>query len=245
MDQNHLRPALVVQKMVMGGPIGRPVWYKKRLWEVPIGQSMWDGIGCTPANPYDMATILISAEVRWPVWIGPLSSWVARVVWEVPLKGLQLWVSCVHLHSIRNYWQVSKVLPIPSDPGADVLLWPQLRCVADRTEWCAPRTVAPELVDFLMFFLLTMANSLAFIYLGQCSYSQIVHCWVCALSLYQQHSLASYFDFGHCNWSHHISDTYWLYSFNFCVIWSPCASSSYISTIPLGVKLASISFYYT
>jgi hypothetical protein len=50
---------------------------------------MCDGIGCTLANPYDMATILILAKVHWPVWIGPLSNWVARVVQEVPLKGLR------------------------------------------------------------------------------------------------------------------------------------------------------------
>jgi len=43
------------------------------------------------ANPCGMGKITPLAGVEWPMWIGPLSSQVARVVWEVSLKGLLGW----------------------------------------------------------------------------------------------------------------------------------------------------------
>jgi hypothetical protein len=49
---------------------------------------MWYCYGSSSAELCDKATILILAEVRWPVWIGPWSSRVARMVWEISLKGL-------------------------------------------------------------------------------------------------------------------------------------------------------------
>jgi len=35
-----------------------------------------------------MGTITPPAGIGWPVWIGPLSSWVAHVVWVHSLKGV-------------------------------------------------------------------------------------------------------------------------------------------------------------
>jgi hypothetical protein len=42
------------------------------------------------AEPCGMGTINPSADVGWPVWIGPLSSWVACVVWILNIYML-LW----------------------------------------------------------------------------------------------------------------------------------------------------------
>jgi hypothetical protein len=62
------RLAHVVREMSLNGLIGQAIWYRYN----------------TP-----------SADVGWPVWIGPLSSRVAHVVWEVPLKGLSALVSTI------------------------------------------------------------------------------------------------------------------------------------------------------
>ena len=77
------RLACVVREMSLNALIGRAIWY---------------GYNTPSANPCRMGTITPSADVGWPVWIGSLSSRVARVVREVPLKGLHLdhmtWVPC-------------------------------------------------------------------------------------------------------------------------------------------------------
>jgi hypothetical protein len=65
--------ACVVREMSLNALIGRAIWY---------------GYNTPSANPYGTGTITPSADVGWPVWIGSLSSRVARVVQEVPLKGL-------------------------------------------------------------------------------------------------------------------------------------------------------------
>ena len=73
------RLAHVVREMSLDGLIGRAVWY---------------GYNTPLADPCGTGTIMPSANIGWPVWIGPLSSRVARVVREVPLKGL-LWTRTV------------------------------------------------------------------------------------------------------------------------------------------------------
>jgi hypothetical protein len=67
------RLAHVVREMSLNGLIGRAIWY---------------GYNTPSADPCGTGTITPSADVGWPIWIGPLSSWVAHVVREVPLKGL-------------------------------------------------------------------------------------------------------------------------------------------------------------
>ena len=42
------------------------------------------------AKPCGMGTINPLADVGWPVWIGPLLSWVACVVWNNSTGGMQL-----------------------------------------------------------------------------------------------------------------------------------------------------------
>jgi hypothetical protein len=51
---------------------------------------MWYGYNTPLAKLCGMGTITPSADIHWPMWIGPLSSWVACVVQEVPLKGLSI-----------------------------------------------------------------------------------------------------------------------------------------------------------
>ena len=70
----------VVREMSLNGLIGRAIWYR---YNIPS------------ADPYRMGTITPLANIGWPVWIGPLSSRVARVVLEVPLKGLSALVSTI------------------------------------------------------------------------------------------------------------------------------------------------------
>jgi hypothetical protein len=65
--------ARVVREMSLNALIGRAIWY---------------GYNTPSADPCGMGTITPSADVGWPVWIGSLSSRVAHVVREVPLKGL-------------------------------------------------------------------------------------------------------------------------------------------------------------
>jgi hypothetical protein len=65
--------ARVVREMSLNALIGRAIWYR---YNTPS------------ADPCGMGTITPSADVGWPVWIGSLSSRVAHVVREVPLKGL-------------------------------------------------------------------------------------------------------------------------------------------------------------
>ena len=67
--------ACVVREMSLNGLIGQAIWY---------------GYNTPLADLYGTGTITPSADVGWPMWIGLLSSWVARVVWEVPLRGCQL-----------------------------------------------------------------------------------------------------------------------------------------------------------
>jgi hypothetical protein len=74
------RLARVVREMSLNGLIGRAIWY---------------GYNTPSADLYGTGTITPSADVGWPMWIGLLSSWVAHVVREVPLKGLSALVSTI------------------------------------------------------------------------------------------------------------------------------------------------------
>jgi hypothetical protein len=72
--------ACVVREMSLNGLIGQAIWYRYN----------------TPSvNPYRTGTITPLADVGRPMWIGPLSSQVACVVQEVPLKGLSALVSTI------------------------------------------------------------------------------------------------------------------------------------------------------
>ena len=74
------RLARVVREMSLDGLIGRAAWY---------------GYNTPSADLCGTGTITPSADVGWPVWIGPLSSRVAHVVREVPLKELGHWTLVV------------------------------------------------------------------------------------------------------------------------------------------------------
>jgi hypothetical protein len=84
------------------GPCG-----KGNVTEWLIGQAIWYRYNTPSANPYGTGTITPLADVGWPMWIGPLSSRVARVVWEVPLKGLSALVSTI----LAPYNSVAFLIP--------------------------------------------------------------------------------------------------------------------------------------
>src|SRR5882762_9908765 len=78
--------------MIWANYIGQPVRHGEPIWGNYTGQPAFYGYAIDPASLYhtDMsvnpalpcytATITSRPELGWPVWIGFLSSWVARVV---------------------------------------------------------------------------------------------------------------------------------------------------------------------
>jgi hypothetical protein len=80
---------------------------KGNVTEWLISRAIWYGYNTPSANPYRMGTITPLADVGWPMWIGPLSSRVARVGWEVPLKGLSALVSTI----LAPYNSVAFLIP--------------------------------------------------------------------------------------------------------------------------------------
>ena len=76
------QPDCVVREISLNGLIGRTMWYR---YNTPS------------ADPCRTGTITPLADISWPMWIGLLSSQVACVVWEVPLKGLKASLYCRHI----------------------------------------------------------------------------------------------------------------------------------------------------
>jgi hypothetical protein len=81
--------------MTLAGPCGMSAitaWLAHVVREMSldglIGRAMWYGYNTPSADLCGTGTITPLADIGWPVWIGPLSSRVALVVREVPLKGL-------------------------------------------------------------------------------------------------------------------------------------------------------------
>src|SRR5882724_4123601 len=91
-DRYRIRPTCMARRNDWDNCIGQPVWHREMIWAKYIGQPAFYGYAIDPASLYhtDMsvnpalpcytATITSRPELGWPVWIGFLSSWVARVV---------------------------------------------------------------------------------------------------------------------------------------------------------------------
>jgi hypothetical protein len=71
--------------MISAEPYGTTTIWPRPIYVVPVQYSLGPyGTGTihASAEPCGTGTINTLANVGWPMWIGPLSSQVARVVWN-------------------------------------------------------------------------------------------------------------------------------------------------------------------